>query len=608
MKQFFTILSLILVLTAKAQDYKTIKVDGTDRYYLEYVPNNLGENRPLILALHGNGGHGSYHKSVMKVESVADTAKFVTVFPNGIDRTWDIGGDKDLHFMQALIDEMHEKYNIDRNRVYITGWSMGGMFTYYAMMKAANTFAAFAPMSGYHFWGGSATSARPVPILHIHGTADDCVYTSFSGQSSLQAELNKWINRNHCSTTKKTTKNYRGAQGVNLYEWNNGDEGVEVHYLEIGGLKHAIYNGSFKSIEEIWNFCKRYHLNNVYPEEVPSAKVTIEGSGSLTETVANATDHFVEIPQAQEDDAANKSTFTTEEGVTTYSASGTYCVIFKMLDVNVANCDYITFKFAEPAPSGLLYSMWAKNGYATKTLPAGSTEFKYVFADDTGCAIANDVIPQITLVTGNKVGDKTVKVEGVYKHLTQNGSNTFSFDKALDFTDMKDLEAYVVTAFNPASATLTLSKVTQVPANTGVYLVGKDGTYKVPVIESAPSITTNLLVPSGDGAITTTSGTSTNFVLTGTGASRGFYALETNGNVGQNKAYLQLPTEQADLLAGGTRLAVATEDDLVSSITEYNKVGGQNVIASKAYNLLGQLVNPATAHGLIVLNGKKVYK
>lgn len=269
MKKLLLMLCLCAVYAVQAQDYKTIKVDGTDRYYLEYVPQGLGEKRPLIIALHGNGGHGSYHKSQMRVESVADTAKFVTVFPNGIDRTWDIGGDKDLNFMQALIDEMYSKYKIDRNRVYLTGWSMGGMFTYYAMMKAAGTYAAYAPMSGYHFWGGKAESSRPVPILHIHGKDDDVVTVD-----NLQTELNKWINRNNCNKTAKTTKKYRTVDNVNLYIWDGGKDGVEVRYLEIEGMKHAIWNTGFKSIEEIWNFCSRYSLNNEYPEET-APKVTV---------------------------------------------------------------------------------------------------------------------------------------------------------------------------------------------------------------------------------------------------------------------------------------------------------------------------------------------
>ncbi len=276
MKKLIFMLCLCAVSFVQAQDYKTIKVDGTVRQYLEYVPQSLGENRPLIIALHGNSGHGSYHKGQMKVESVADTAKFVTVFPNGLDRTWDIGGNKDLNFMHALIDEMYRKYKIDRNRVYLTGWSMGGMFTYYAMMKDANTFAAYAPMSGYHFWGGKAESSRPVPILHIHGKDDDVVTVG-----SLQTELNKWIKRNNCNTKAKTTKMYRNASNVNLYVWDGGKDGVEVRYLEIEGMKHAIWNTGFKSIEEIWNFCSRYSLDNEYPEET-APKVTVTSPNPYT--------------------------------------------------------------------------------------------------------------------------------------------------------------------------------------------------------------------------------------------------------------------------------------------------------------------------------------
>ena len=98
----------------------------------------------------------------MKMEAVADSAKFLIVFPEGINLRWDISGNSDINFILALIDKMAAEYDIDRNRVYLSGFSMGGMFTYHAMNRIADKIAAFAPISGYPR-GSSVTVPGPYP-------------------------------------------------------------------------------------------------------------------------------------------------------------------------------------------------------------------------------------------------------------------------------------------------------------------------------------------------------------------------------------------------------------------------------------------------------------
>ena len=186
------IIFLTLLLTFASTIWaENITVDGIVRNYLVYAPSNLGAKRPLLISCHGMNQDAPYQKNMLQIESIADTAKFVTVFPNGIDKSWDLSGNRDLNFMKAIIDAMVDKYDIDRNKVYLSGFSMGGMFTYYAMNRMADTFAAFAPISGYPLWGADFTSSRPIPIIHTHGTSDDVV--NFSGLNSI---LMGWVRRN----------------------------------------------------------------------------------------------------------------------------------------------------------------------------------------------------------------------------------------------------------------------------------------------------------------------------------------------------------------------------------------------------------------------------
>ena len=264
-----TILSLLLLLMGVVLPMKAdnVTVNGTNRSYNVYAPKDLGENRPLLIFCHGYNQDANWMQNSefknenVSMEAVCDTAKFVVVFPNGIDRAWDTSGDRDINFVKAIIEKMVTQYKIDRNRVYLGGFSMGGMFTYHAMNKIPDLIAAFAPVSGYPMGGATANAnVRPIPILHIHGTDDGTC--SFSG---AKPALNVWVKHNGCPATAKVTSNYNNFN-AKLHVWGPGNDGVEVRLLELAGKGHwisketKVYTGS-----EIWNFCKKYSLNKTSP-------------------------------------------------------------------------------------------------------------------------------------------------------------------------------------------------------------------------------------------------------------------------------------------------------------------------------------------------------
>ena len=270
-----TILSLLLLvggLLPVAADNLT--VNGTSRSYNVIVPKNLGENRPLLIFCHGynqDAGwmqNNEFKNDNVSMEAVCDTAKFVCVFPNGIDRAWDTGGDRDINFIKAIIEKMVTQHKIDRNRIYLGGFSMGGMLTYNAINKMSDIIAAFVSCSGPSVVTPKA-GLRPIPLLHIQGTADN-----FSG---VQPVLNPWIKHNGCSTTDKVINNYNGFSGAKLHIWGPGNDGVEVRLLELKDKGHwickepQVYTG-----KEIWNFCKNYSLNKTSP----SVSITAPKTGT----------------------------------------------------------------------------------------------------------------------------------------------------------------------------------------------------------------------------------------------------------------------------------------------------------------------------------------
>ena len=278
------LLAAVLAMVVSTVAAETITVNGTSRSYNVYAPKDLGENRPLLIFCHGYNQdanwmqNSEFKNETVSMEAVCDTAKFVVVFPNGIDRAWDIGGDRDINFIKAIIEKMAAQYKIDRNRIYMGGFSMGGMLTYNAINKMSDIIAAFVSCSGPSVVTPNAKT-RAVPILHIQGTADN-----FGG---VQPALNPWIQHNGCPTTEKVINNYNGFSGAKLHIWGPGNNGVEVRLIELKDKGHwickepQVYTG-----KEIWNFCKRYSLEL----KDPSVRFTTPQSGLQYITIGGASE------------------------------------------------------------------------------------------------------------------------------------------------------------------------------------------------------------------------------------------------------------------------------------------------------------------------------
>lgn len=249
---------MFMALSAFAQT-QNIQVGNQTRNMIVYAPSGLPENSALIISLHGMNQDAAYQKNAAKFEPIADQEKFVVVFPNGKGKQWDISGNSDLDFLSAIIDDMVSRYKIDRNRVYVSGFSMGGMMCYHVANNMADKIAAIAPVSGYMLYGGNATSSRPMPIIHTHGNADDVVT-----YSNVGSYLQKWRTRNSCPATAQTTKPYPASKPASVATkdyWGPCDNS-EVVLITLAGKGHwySTDEASVHTSKEIWAFFKKWSL------------------------------------------------------------------------------------------------------------------------------------------------------------------------------------------------------------------------------------------------------------------------------------------------------------------------------------------------------------
>jgi predicted peptidase len=134
---------------------RTIKVGGKEYRYVVYVPADWTPKQkwPVILFLHGAGERGSDGLAQSDVgigrglRMHADRYPFIVVMPQcGTDKVW---SDPDMEAQAlAALEQTIKKFKGDRDRVYLTGLSMGGFGTFNMATKYPGRFAAFVPICG----------------------------------------------------------------------------------------------------------------------------------------------------------------------------------------------------------------------------------------------------------------------------------------------------------------------------------------------------------------------------------------------------------------------------------------------------------------------------
>jgi poly(3-hydroxybutyrate) depolymerase len=158
--------------TLQTKITKSIKAD-----YLLFLPADYDKDKrdwPLVLFLHGAGERGDNVQMVKKeglpkLLAAGKQFPFILVAPQcPLDQGWD----NDV--LIALLDDVAARYRVDRDRICVTGLSMGGYGTWALAAACPNRFAAIAPMCG----GGSVRqvpSIAHVPAWVFHGARDNAV-------------------------------------------------------------------------------------------------------------------------------------------------------------------------------------------------------------------------------------------------------------------------------------------------------------------------------------------------------------------------------------------------------------------------------------------------
>ena len=270
MKKPFLLSLSLLLLTMQASAYKqesvNITVNSQSRNMVVFTPNQLPDKSPLFIVTHGMNQDPEYQYGSDKMYEMIDTAKFVIAYLRSDGSTWDVGGTKDQNFVIKTIDEMATRYNIDKERVYWSGFSMGSMLIHHCIANMQNKIAAFAPTSGIQFSESPWNNCKkPVNLLECIAYGDDVFGYE---QYGIHAYIENYAKHDKHTNYSKTT-GYKPISSSwydgDLERWSGGPNGGEVWLYSYNNGGHWPMD---LNRHLIWNFCKRFSLN------MPLARIT----------------------------------------------------------------------------------------------------------------------------------------------------------------------------------------------------------------------------------------------------------------------------------------------------------------------------------------------
>ena len=261
--------TLVQLTSAPGTAEHVVQAAGLARTFLLHVPPNRPRRLqravayPLVIVLHGSGADGETVRRMSRMDTLADSKRFLVAYPNGTTgrlgfrSDWNAGeccgsaesrNVDDVAFIRALIENVASRMPVDRDRIYVAGFSDGGRMTYRVACEMGAQIAAVAVVSGSLAFAHCVPS-RPVPVIAFHGTSDEDVPyadTSYStparpplpASGALPPAIRFWAAANGCKAESLRRRAPHVTQAT--FDRCTGD----VTFYTIEGGAHAWPGGA----------------------------------------------------------------------------------------------------------------------------------------------------------------------------------------------------------------------------------------------------------------------------------------------------------------------------------------------------------------------------
>lgn len=213
---------------------------------------------PAVVFLHGWGSNGAEMMTKSEMIESFRNRGFAVITPEGTPREGGKGrawlfhpknrdGRDEGAFLRSVADDAAARFGLNRGRMILAGFSIGGSMVSYVACETPDSFTAYAPLAGNLWRPHPESCAAPVDLFHTHGWRDGTVPLEgrpLGNRSIFQGDvfeaLGIWRDANLCQQDNPNSFDTRGNYMIR--SWTNCDSGKSLSMaLHPGG--HVIPDG-----------------------------------------------------------------------------------------------------------------------------------------------------------------------------------------------------------------------------------------------------------------------------------------------------------------------------------------------------------------------------
>jgi polyhydroxybutyrate depolymerase len=219
--------------------------EGARQVFL-HAPPGANKPRPLVIALHGAGETGQDFANDTGFSRLADREDFLVAYPSAgsPNAFWNMsgsvpGGSNDVEAIERSLDQLEAAVCVDPARVFVTGVSNGGGMTARLGCELSERLAGVASVAGGYRALPPCKPERPLPVLEIHGTADQVVpYGGKPPDFNGSVKRWLWLWRRIDGCQGKADRVVPGP-GVTEIAWRHCTAGTRVEHVRLDGQAHG---------------------------------------------------------------------------------------------------------------------------------------------------------------------------------------------------------------------------------------------------------------------------------------------------------------------------------------------------------------------------------
>ena len=272
-----------------------------NREFIYYAPAGMEPGAPLVFVLHGYGGDGLGMYTFSGFRELADEEGFGVVFPQGAldnggtphwNANFDFSNVNDHAFLSQLAGYLQTTHGHEADCTYSCGYSNGGYMSYSLACDNAETFRGIGSVGGLmggNDWNNCAPS-QPVPVIHLHGTADNTVAYegspfdagNWGGTPGVEAIVETWAGWNNCTEVTETALpdlDPTDGSTVDLITYSGGDYGYEARVYRVNGGGHSWFgswgNMDITSAVEMWSFWSQFCGTSISVEDLQTLQTEL---------------------------------------------------------------------------------------------------------------------------------------------------------------------------------------------------------------------------------------------------------------------------------------------------------------------------------------------